>query len=390
MHDTIIGVTELVELINQTLDFAYPVVVVEGEVANFRVSKGRWVYFDLKDSNSTVRFFASVYSLNSPIEDGMMVRVTGNPRLHNLYGFSVTVQSLQLSGEGTIKRAQELLKAKLEAEGLFEIDRKRELPKYPKSIGLVASSQSAAYGDFMKIINGRWGGLEINLIDVQVQGEPAIQQIVSAINQFSGRAEAVDVVVVIRGGGSPEDLAAFSAEPVVRAVAASRIPTIVGIGHENDISLAELAADQRASTPTNAAQIVVPDRQEVISEVNYLSGTLHNSITNLITANNHRVEVALQLISSQMLAPSRAIDDLANRLSLHMDSQVNSANNKLLGLNQTLSSLDPKAVLRRGYGLIRQESGQVVRSAKDLRTGQQLMIEFGQGRAKTEVIDVEK
>lgn len=389
MEDTIISVSELVSLINQTLDYAYPVVVVEGEVANFRVSKGRWAYFDLKDDNSTVRFFASVYTLNSPIEDGMLIKVTGNPRLHNLYGFSVTVQSVQLSGEGTIKRAQELLKVKLQAEGLFDEERKRPLPQYPKTIGLVTSAQAAAYSDFIKIINNRWGGLEIHHIDVQVQGEPAVPQIVNAINQFSKSAETVDVVVIIRGGGSPEDLAAFSAEPVIRAVAASRIPTIVGIGHEQDISLAELAADARASTPTNAAQIVVPDRQEVISGINYLLNRMNNSVTNLTTVNNHKIDTILQRIAGQLSEPSRQIDEFSHHLTTAMKLVVQANGNKLSGLAQTLNSLDPKAVLKRGYSLVRLENGQVVRSAKSLQVGSSIMLEFGQGKAEAEVTNVD-
>jgi len=389
MQDTVISVSDLVSLINQTLDYAYPVVLVEGEVANFRVSKGRWAYFDLKDANSTVRFFASVYTLNSPIEDGMMLKVTGNPRLHNLYGFSVTVQSVELSGEGTIKRAQELLKAKLDDEGLFADDRKRDLPKYPKKIGLVTSSQAAAYTDFIKIINQRWGGLEISLIDVQVQGEPAVKQIVNAINQYSTMAETVDVVVVIRGGGSPEDLAAFSAEPVVRAVAASRIPTIVGIGHEQDISLAELAADQRASTPTNAAQMVVPDRQEVISGINYLLSNMNNSFMTLTTVNNHKIDVALQRIANQLAAPARKIDDLDQALSTALNLILQSNSNKLDGLSQTLGSLDPKSVLKRGYSLVRTEAGEVVKNSKQLNAGSSVVLEFGQGKANAEVINVE-
>ncbi len=389
MDDTIISVSELVSLVNQTLDYAYPVVVVEGEVANSRISKGRWAYFDLKDDNSTVRFFASVYTLNTPIEDGMLIRVTGNPRLHNLYGFSVTVQSIQLSGEGTIKRAQELLKAELQLEGLFDEDRKRELPQYPKTIGLVTSAQAAAYSDFIKIINARWGGLEINHIDVQVQGEPAVAQIVKAIDYFSKTAETVDVVVVIRGGGSPEDLAAFSAEPVIRAVAASRIPTIVGIGHEQDISLAELAADVRASTPTNAAQMVVPDRQEVISGINYLLNQMNNSITNLTTVSNHRIETILQRIVGQLTEPARQIDEFSHHLTTAMKLVVQANQNKLSGLAQTLNSLDPKAVLKRGYSLVHTKNGQIVRSAKNLQVGSPIMLEFGQGKAEAEVTNVD-
>src|SRR5665213_1728930 len=182
-----LSVGEFVALLNQTLDYAYPNIVLTGELANLRVSKNRWVYFDLKDELATVKFFGTVYQLPGPLEDGMLLKVRGNPRLHPLYGFSVNVQSIQPAGEGTIRRAAELLQAKLAAEGLFDEARKRALPYPPARIGLVASRQSAAYADFVKILQARWQGIAIELIDVQVQGEVAPRQIVGAIEQFNAK-----------------------------------------------------------------------------------------------------------------------------------------------------------------------------------------------------------
>ncbi len=150
--DIELSVSDFVELLNQTLDYAYSGVVIVGELANLRVSKNRWVYFDLKDAESTVKFFGTVYQLPGPLEDGMILKVRGQPRLHNLYGFSVNVQSMRPAGEGTIKRAAELLQAKLTTEGLFDDSRKRPLPYPPVRIGLIASRQSAAYADFIKIL----------------------------------------------------------------------------------------------------------------------------------------------------------------------------------------------------------------------------------------------
>ncbi|HSC38637.1 MAG TPA: exodeoxyribonuclease VII large subunit, partial [Chitinophagaceae bacterium] len=266
-NDLTVSVSEFVALLNQTLEYAYPSIVVQGELANFKVSKNRWAYFDLRDETASVRFFGTVYQLPGPLEDGMVLAVKGTPKLHPLYGFSVTVQSMEPTGEGSIKKAAALLEAKLKAEGLFESSRKRSLPFPPKSIGLITSAESAAYRDFIKVITARWGGLEINLIDVQVQGEPAPAQIVAAITQLNQMASPPDVLVITRGGGSAEDLQAFSTEQVTRAVAASRIPTVVAIGHEVDVSLAELAADQRASTPSNAAELLVPSRRAVLKQL---------------------------------------------------------------------------------------------------------------------------
>ncbi|MEI6756045.1 MAG: exodeoxyribonuclease VII large subunit, partial [bacterium] len=209
-EDINLSVSEFVDLVNQSLSYSFQGISVTGELANMRVSKNRWLYFDLKDQSSTVKFFGTIYNLPGPLEDGMIIKVKGMPKLHNLYGFSVTVQKISLAGEGSIKRAAELLKAQLQKEGLFDPARKRPLPYPPKTIGLVASKQSAAYADFVKIMNARWGGVEMQLIDVQVQGEPAPSLVVGAIEQFIAAAVVPDVLVVIRGGGSAEDLAAFN------------------------------------------------------------------------------------------------------------------------------------------------------------------------------------
>ena len=279
-----LSVSDFVALLNQTLEYSLSGVVVVGELANLRVSKNRWLYFDLKDETCTVKFFGTVYQLPGPLEDGMMLRVKGNPRLHNQYGFSVNVTNIQPAGEGTIKRAAQLLEAKLQAEGLFDTARKRALPYPPSRIGLITSKQSAAYADFIKILNARWQGALVQLIDVQVQGEAAVPQITSALEQFNAEAEPPEVVVLIRGGGSPEDLAAFSSEQVTRAVAASRVPTLVAIGHEIDVSLAELAADQRASTPSNAAELLVPDRNQLLRALPIYAQQLRQQMEQRVTA----------------------------------------------------------------------------------------------------------
>jgi exodeoxyribonuclease VII large subunit len=222
----ILGVSDFVAYVNQTLETAYPYVVIEGELANFRVSRNRWVYFDLKDNESSVRFFGTVYALPGPIEDGMILRVSGNPRLHQQFGFSVNVQMIIPVGEGSLRRAADLLRTKLQTEGLFASERKRLLPYPPRRIALVTAGNSAAYADFLKILNVRWRGIVVDFIDVQVQGKMAPSQIVSAIVAANALPKVPDVVVLTRGGGSADDLAAFNDERVVRAVAASRVPTL--------------------------------------------------------------------------------------------------------------------------------------------------------------------
>ncbi|MDL2342245.1 MAG: exodeoxyribonuclease VII large subunit [Patescibacteria group bacterium] len=359
-NDLSLGVTEFVTLLNQTFDFAYPSLLITGELANLRISKNKWVYFDLKDESSSVKFFGTVYQLPGPLEDGMLLKVRGAPRLHNLYGFSVTVQSMQPAGEGTIKRAAELLQAKLQTEGLFDTSRKRALPYPPQTVGLITSGQSAAYADFVKIINARWSGLTISHIDVQVQGEAAPLQIVSAIEQCNALAEPPEVLVLIRGGGSAEDLAAFSTEQVTRAVAASRIPTLVAIGHEIDLSLAELAADQRASTPSNAAELLVPDRRTVLSQLAVARQQL-----------SHQSNQLLQQAHQDLVVVTASLQALALQKVAQQRQHVQAA-------QQLLAAFNPVFILQRGYAIVRQ-NGHVIRStaAYDRRQPTSLTMQDG-------------
>jgi len=360
------SVSDFVALLNQAMEYSFPSAVIVGELANLRVSKNRWVYFDLKDDNSSVKCFGTVYQLPGPLEDGMLLKVRGLPKLHNLYGFSFNVMNIQPAGEGSIKKAAELLQAKLTAEGLFDPARKRALPYPPRHIGLVTSRQSAAYADFIKIISARWQGLEISVIDVQVQGEPAPGQIVTAIKQFNEMAEPPEVLVLIRGGGSPEDLAAFSTEHVTRAVAASRIPTLVAIGHEVDVSLAELAADQRGSTPSNAAELLVPDRA--------------NAMAALIV----KTEQLWRLGEQQIMTTASSIKLQHEQLDLSIAGLVGDAIQALQAKRQLLTALSPEAILKRGYALVR--SGDVVvRSMKQLQPGATVTIQLADGAVGAEI-----
>lgn len=370
-NDIILGVSDFVALLNQTLDYAYPSVIIQGELANLRVSKNKWVYFDLKDDYSSVKFFGTVYALPGPLEDGLMLEVRGTPRLHQLYGFSVNVQSMKPVGEGSLKRAAALLEAKLVAEGLFDPARKRLLPYIPRRVGLITSGESAAYYDFIKIMNERWGGVEVLLADVQVQGELAPNQLVAALEYFNTHGQDIDVLVMTRGGGSAEDLGAFSTEIVTRAVAASRIPTLVAIGHEVDISLAELAADQRASTPSNAAQLLFPDKHDELRAVRTARQSLGQNLEQLVK--DAKADIA---------RTAENLHDLSERL-------LRQARHQFELKSQLLTALNPEAPLRRGYAIVR-SGGAVLRSVNKLKIGQKLQISLRDGTIDTTVKEVKQ
>lgn len=357
MEQPIFTVSQLIAVINQSLEYAYPTIVVEGEIASFKVSKDKYVFFDVKDAEGVLGCFMMIYQLRMPLEDGMRVRLVAQPRLTAWGKFSLTVREVMPVGEGSIKRAFDILKTKLESEGLFEPTRKRLLPAIPESIGLIASVESAGYADFIKIVNHRWGGLDIQVADVQVQGVTASEQIIVAIEHFNQLAELPEILVIVRGGGSAEDLSVFNEEPLVRAVAASRIPTVVGVGHEVDTSLCDLVADVRAATPSNAAQILVPDRYELARDVEHKEQHLLS-----------RVEVRLD-DSKRLLRESAKI--MLDRIE-YVTSQYSQS---LRHAEMVLRQLDPNAVLKRGYALVRGKSGKLIKgAANELKIGDELTV----------------
>jgi exodeoxyribonuclease VII large subunit len=267
METTPLSVHDAVALINQTLEYAYPTIVVEGEVSSFKVNQQKYVFFDIKDERATLNCFMMVFQLRTPIEDGMRVRVVAQPKITQWGKFSLTVREVQPVGEGNLKRSFELLYAKLDKEGLFAAERKRSVPSLPGHIAVISSTQAAGYADFIKILNERWGGVEVTVAHTVVQGIEAPKQIIQALSYLNQLAELPDVIVIVRGGGSLDDLSAFNDEPLVRAIATSRVPVVTGIGHKVDTTLADLAADRRAATPSNAAMLVVPDRQDMVHRI---------------------------------------------------------------------------------------------------------------------------
>jgi len=334
-NNPVFSVSDFIAVFNQTLEYAYPSVEIEGEVASFKVNQSKFVFFDIKDKTGSVGCFMTVWQMRVPIEDGMKIVITAVPKLTQWGKFSLTVKSLRPSGEGALKKSFELLKAKLDGEGLFAPERKRQLPRIPQHVAVISSTQAAGYADFIKILGDRWGGVKVDVAHVQVQGGVAPDQIIRAIDYFNQQEILPEVLVIIRGGGSADDLSAFNDEPLVRAIAGSRIPTLVGVGHEIDESLADLAADVSASTPSNAAQILVPDRDEIIRAV-------HTQISSLLPR-------ILQLIDQKKRAIGLVLMGMINSIERVFDSQ----NRQFFSLRSVLAQLDPKVILNRGYALIR-------------------------------------
>ena len=367
MNLPILSPSDFVAIFNQTLEIAYPVICIEGEISNFKIAKKKWVYFDIKDDTASLRCFASVFNLRMPLRDGMTVTMTAHPQLHPLYNLSLNVIDVTPLGEGSIKKAADLLKLQLEKEGLFLESRKRQLPYPPERVGLITSSESAAYGDFLTIIKKRWPTVSIFLRDTKVQGVDAANEVVQAVHAFN-QSNDVDVLVIIRGGGSADDLLAFQEEKMVRTIAESRIPTLVAIGHEKDYSLAELAADLRASTPSNAAELLVPTKDDVSVMLRERLGTIGQRNLHFLIEERSEVKNGRNLVSQKV-----------NQTLLKEKVFIESMRN-------LLAVVDPTAILRRGYSIVRNAEGEIVSRKENVRLDDVIRIQFSDGETNARVV----
>lgn len=332
--EVIYSVSDFVEISNDIFEKSFPTVLIEGEISSFKVNQGKFVFFDLKDEKSSLGCFMTVWQMRFPLEDGMKVIAEVRPKLTNWGKFSLTVEKITPKGEGSLKKSFEILKEKLSREGLFSDERKRQIPRNPQKIAVISSIQAAGYADFIKIINERWGGLKIRVAHTQVQGAVAADQIIRAIDFLNSQSDLPEVIAIIRGGGSADDLAVFNDEKLVRAVANSRIPIITGIGHEIDESLCDLASDFAASTPSNVAQILTSDKDD---EIRYLhSRILRTKETILLKINDLKTE------------NHKKINEIKH-ISLN---KIFEQKREIKAKKRILESNNPQNILSKGYAFV--------------------------------------
>ena len=333
-HEVIYSVSDFIATSNDIFEKSFPSVLIEGEISSFKVNQNKFVFFDLKDEESVLGCFMTVWQLRFPLEDGMKVIAQVKPKLTNWGKFSLTVEKITPKGEGSLKKSLEILKEKLTREGLFDENRKRRIPQDLQKVAVISSTQAAGYADFIKIINERWGGLKIIVAHTQVQGMAASDQIIRAIDFLNSQSELPDVIAIIRGGGSADDLAVFNDEKLVRAVANSRVPIITGIGQEIDQSLCDLAADFAASTPSNVAQILTPNKFDEMrflrSKILRTNDLLLSKIAELKKTNREKNQEIRDRILQNILDHKREIQ----------------------AKKRILESYNPQNILAKGYALI--------------------------------------
>ena len=394
----ILSVTEVTRGLSRLVEEEYDDIWVEGELSNFTRAASGHCYFTLKDDDAQIRCVMwkhlTQYVYFEP-EEGMQVRVNGQASVYERRGdLQIMAQAMRQAGKGAQQQAYEELKQKLQAEGLFDADRKQSLPAFPDAIGIVTSGEGAALHDILSVLERRFPPASVVLCPVPVQGLDAPQAIADAVAAFNEVDPAADqhpdLLIVGRGGGSTEDLWAFNEEVVARALVASSIPVVSAVGHESDVTIADFVADERAATPSMAAEVVVPDRRDVAAHIRQLYDRLQGGVTRRADAARQRVEA---LVSSRAFhTPIRRLeqhrqhlDSLVDRLTRSGDRLTESARTRLERLDGRLQAADPEQPLRRGYTYPTRD-GTPVESADALTSGDRLRLQFHDGSCIAEVL----
>ncbi|HEX3097301.1 MAG TPA: exodeoxyribonuclease VII large subunit [Usitatibacter sp.] len=408
----VLTVSELNHRVRALLENQFEMLWVSGELSNVkRAASGHW-YFCLKDPSAQIEcamFRARAQFLDFKPEEGLRVEVLARVTLYEARGnYQLAVEEIRKAGLGALYEAFEKLKAKLDAEGLFEPARKRSLPRFPRRIGIVTSPAAAALRDVLTTLARRAPMVPVVIYPAQVQGEGAGAQVARAIAAANARAEC-DVLIVCRGGGSLEDLWAFNEEVVARAIFASRLPVVSGVGHETDFSIADFVADLRAPTPTAAAVAASPDRAALQQHLAAERRRLARDLRRIVENGSQRLDGAARrlLTPAQRIAHDRerlaqharrlerALPDLAaarreiaraaRRLAGGASRAASERSRHLAALGASLGHLDPTQVLARGYSIVRDAAGHVRRSSAGLAAGDVLDVTFSEGGAQTAV-----
>ena len=371
---------------------------VSGEISNLSRPNSGHIYFTLKDSGASLRcviWREQARYLSAVLRDGMAVEAHGAVSVYEQGGqYQLYVDGLRAAGEGLLYQEFLRLKAKLDAEGLFDEERKRPLPRLPKTVGVVTSATGAAFQDILNTLRARCPLVEVVLAPVPVQGEAAPAQIAAAIEALNFSVKP-DVIIVGRGGGSLEDLWAFNDERVVRAVAASQAPVISGVGHETDFTLTDFAADLRAPTPTGAAMMAVPDIADLATELQSYALRLAQTARDEIDMRRYALTTIVHRLESlsprwQVRQGMQRLDDLSLRLAAGIKNYLRAEAAHLASMGGHLAALDPRNVLKRGYALVRDEGGRLVTSILKVKLGQTVDVLLHDGSFDAVVKEVKK
>ena len=386
-----ITVSELLRSARDALEHRFPLLWVTGEISNLRPAASGHLYFVLKDENAQVdcvMFRGRAALLDWEPAEGLKVEARALVTLYEPRGrFQLNVESMRRAGLGPLYERFLRLKDRLEREGLFDPSLKRELPEFPRAIGVITSLQAAALRDVLTTLRRRNPSIPVFVYPAPVQGEGAADRLAGMLGAANERAEC-DVLLMVRGGGSIEDLWQFNEERLARAIRASKIPVVVGVGHETDFTIAEFAADRRASTPTAAAELVSPPRDALLARLGELASRLAREF-------GRRLETAMQTVDSlarrlvhprdRLRASAQLLSQFGSRLSFSFSRKIEFLRKNIDHLRSSLANLDPSAVLARGYSITQDAGGKVVVDAAAVSVGDRLRTRLSRGAIESEV-----
>lgn len=388
----IVSVSDITRQIKMSLEQRFPRVWIQGEISNFKHHTSGHLYFTLKDEGaqiSATMWRSRVANLLFTPEDGMKVIARGGVTVYAPRGsYQVDVEQLTPVGIGELQIAFDRLKQKLAGEGLFDESRKRPLPGLPERIGIITSETGAALQDMQTVLARRFPCVEVILAPVRVQGAGASDEIAQALREMNRYGE-VDVIVVGRGGGSLEDLWAFNEEVVARAIFASEIPVVSAVGHEIDFTIADFVADLRAPTPSAAAEMIVPDRLELLELIRNNEYTMRRALAQMISTNRERIRTlvasyAFNRPKDMIREFVQRIDELHRSIGTNIAHRYERAAQDIESLMKRIAGASPRGILRRGYAIVRR-GGSVVTHAKTLKRDDEATIELQDGRVVTKV-----
>ena len=400
MAQQVISVTQINEYIRVMMDQDRLLanLAIKGEISNYKIYPSGHHYFTLKDEGGALRcvmFKASAMKLRFRPENGMKVIAMGKISVFPRDGaYQLYCTGLVLDGIGDLYAAFEQLKTKLAAQGLFDPGHKKPLPAYPGTIGIITSSAGAAVHDMLRILHKRYPLAKVRLLPVRVQGVEAPGEIVSAI-RYANYYRLADLLIVGRGGGSMEDLWAFNDEAVARAIYDSQIPVISAVGHEPDVTISDFVADLRAATPSNAAELAVPDQDALRQTLDAFSASMASSLQRQLHNARKHLQVlsesaALQSPENYIHQRKKNLEMLQNRLVSAQIQQNNRKKQRFIGLTAKLDAMSPLKVLTRGYAMAQQENGRLIRSIYDVKCGDGVSISLADGSFTATVHEVKE
>lgn len=397
MAQTILSITQLNEYIRGRMD-ADPVlaqVAVRGEISNYKLYPSGHHYFTLKDEGSALKcvlFKGNALRLRFRPENGMKIIAMGRVSVFPRDGaYQLYCTALALDGVGDLYAAFEQLKKKLAAQGLFDPAHKKPLPKFPGTIGIVTSSAGAAVHDMLRILRKRYPLSRVRLLSVRVQGAEAPGEIAAAI-AYANRYHLADLLIVGRGGGSIEDLWAFNDERVAYAIYESQIPVISAVGHEPDVTISDFVADLRAATPSNAAELAVPDQDALRQNLDAMSSAMATVLGRQLKSARQHLDVlaqspALRSPTGYLEQREKSLELLKNRLVSAQNAGITRKNQRYIAAVSKLDAMSPLKVLTRGYSMAQTERGEVLRSVRQVELGERIHIALGDGKLSATVME---